>query len=164
MEGREDLALRHIFLKTSVPGVFTIGYLPIAHFFDDKCPLRNAHHGFIPIMKSYPSWFAHQEISPPGFIPITILPIYWWIFTHQNFAHQRIAHHTGKNQKFTNKNQNFSIFSTIFMQKVNSKAKHVCSTWPMVYWQFDTMHLCKIERISEVSKPRFLESFFWISK
>ena len=76
----------------SVPGVFTIGYLPIAHFFEDKCPSRNAHHGFIPIMKVYPSCFAHQEKSPPGFIPITILPIDWWSFTHHIFTHQRIAH------------------------------------------------------------------------
>ena len=74
------------FLLFWVPGVFTIGYLPIAHFFEDKCPSRNAHHGFIPIMKVYPSCFAHQEKSPPGFIPITILPIDWWTFTHHIFS------------------------------------------------------------------------------
>ena len=91
--------VRHVWIfrakctrEKTVPGVFTIGYLPIAHFFEDKCPSRNAHHGFIPIMKVYPSCFAHQEKSPPAFIPITILPIDWWTFTHHIFTHQRIAH------------------------------------------------------------------------
>ena len=86
-----------------VPGLFSIGYFPIANFFKDISPSDKCLPEFLPIMDFYPSCFAHQEKSLPGFIPITILPIYWWIFTHQNFAHQRIAHHTGKNQKFTKK-------------------------------------------------------------
>ena len=82
-----------------VPGLFSVGYFPIANFLkdislSDKCPPE-----FLPIMDFYPLCFAHQEKTLPGFIPITILPIYWWIFLHQIFAHHRIAHQTRINQK-----------------------------------------------------------------
>ena len=77
-----------------VPGLFSVGYFPIANFLkdislSDKCPSE-----FLPIMDFYPLCFAHQEKNLPGLIPITILPIYLWIFTYHIFVHHRIAHQT----------------------------------------------------------------------
>ena len=74
-----------------VTGLFSNGYFPIEIFFKDISPSDKCLPEFLPIMDFYPSCFAHQEKSLPGFIPITILPIIWWIFTHQNFAHQIIC-------------------------------------------------------------------------
>ena len=78
----------------SVPGAFTIGFLPIANFLVDISQSDKCLPGFSLITFNSSLCFAHQEKSLPGFIPITILPIYWRIFTHHNFWCQRIAHQT----------------------------------------------------------------------
>ena len=77
-----------------VPGLFNIGYFPITIFFQDISPSDKCLPEFLPIMDFYPLCFAHQEKTLPGLIPITILPIYLWIFTYHIFVHHRIAHQT----------------------------------------------------------------------
>ena len=72
-----------------IAGLFSVGYFPIENLLkdislSDKCPSE-----FLPIMDFYPLCFAHQEKTLPGLIPITILPIYLWIFTYHIFAHHR---------------------------------------------------------------------------
>ena len=74
-------------------------------------------HHVLPIRKNpyldlYPSQFCP---SIGGFLPIRTLPM----------REQPITQGKTKNSL---KNQNFSNFSTVFMHKVNSKARHVCST------------------------------------
>ena len=82
-----------MYLQT-LPGAFTIGFLPIANFLVDISQSDKCLPGFSLITFNSSLCFAHQEKSLPGFIPITILPIYWRIFTHHNFWCQRIAHQT----------------------------------------------------------------------
>ena len=93
-DGLECCSLLVLGTFSSVPGLFSVGYFPIANFLkdislSDKCPSE-----FLPIMDFYPLCFAHQEKTLPGLIPITILPIYLWIFTYHIFVHHRIAHQT----------------------------------------------------------------------
>ena len=114
--GSKCIVLSSPTMNEMVPGLFSIGYFPIANFFKDISPSDKCLPEFLPIMDFYPSCFAHQEKSLPGFIPITILPLYWWIFTHQNFAHQRIAHNTRKNQKITKKSKFQQFFNYFHAQ------------------------------------------------
>ena len=142
--------------KILVSGLFSIGYFPIANFFKDISPSDKCLPEFLPIVDFYPSCFAHQEKSLPGFIPITILPIIWWIFTHQNFAHQRIAHHTGKNQKFTKKIKISAIFQLFPCTK--SIQRRGMSVQPDL-WFIDNLTQCTFVKLSVFLK--FPNQDFW---